>query len=189
MRPMSPSPGTPTEESLDDPQVAVNAMIVELQDPEVGPSSRWGCLSAFSDARQGQRPTSPQTHSPGVGRRSRHPSQWPRQFAGLFDPPLKGVRVLEITNLIAGPTAGRLLADLGADVIKMEPLDGDMSRPIGRTYFFNLNAHKRSLSVNTRTPEGKEVAQKVAATADVLRRTSARRHRAYGHWARGVAEA
>jgi len=61
-----------------------------------------------------------------------------------------------------------LLADLGADVIKFEPLDGDMSRPIGRTYFFNLNAHKRSMSVNTRTPEGKEVAQKVAATADVL---------------------
>jgi crotonobetainyl-CoA:carnitine CoA-transferase CaiB-like acyl-CoA transferase len=76
--------------------------------------------------------------------------------------------VLEITNLIAGPTAGRLLADLGADVIKMEPLEGDISRPIGRTYFFNLNANKRSLSVNTRTPEGKEVAQKVAATADVL---------------------
>jgi crotonobetainyl-CoA:carnitine CoA-transferase CaiB-like acyl-CoA transferase len=76
--------------------------------------------------------------------------------------------VLEITNLIAGPTAGRLLADLGADVIKLEPLEGDLSRPIGRTYFFNLNANKRSLSVNTRTPEGKEVAQRVAATADVL---------------------
>jgi crotonobetainyl-CoA:carnitine CoA-transferase CaiB-like acyl-CoA transferase len=94
----------------------------------------------------------------------------PRQPAPTepFDPPLKGIRVLEITNLIAGPTAGRLLADLGADVIKFEPLDGDMSRPIGRTYFFNLNAHKRSMSVNTRTPEGKEVVQKVAATADVL---------------------
>ena len=76
--------------------------------------------------------------------------------------------MLEITNLIAGPTAGRLLADLGADVIKLEPLEGDISRPIGRTYFFNLNANKRSLSVNTRTPEGKDVAQRVAATADVL---------------------
>jgi crotonobetainyl-CoA:carnitine CoA-transferase CaiB-like acyl-CoA transferase len=43
-----------------------------------------------------------------------------------------------------------------------------MSRPIGRTYFFNLNAHKRSMSVNTRTPEGQEVAQKVAASVDVL---------------------
>jgi crotonobetainyl-CoA:carnitine CoA-transferase CaiB-like acyl-CoA transferase len=50
----------------------------------------------------------------------------------------------------------------------MEPLEGDISRPIGRTYFFNLNANKRSLSVNTRTPEGKQVAQRVAATADVL---------------------
>ena len=88
--------------------------------------------------------------------------------SGPFELPLKGIRVLEITNLIAGPTAGRLLADLGADVIKMEPLEGDISRPIGRTYFFNLNANKRSLSVNTRTPEGKQVAQRVAATADVL---------------------
>jgi crotonobetainyl-CoA:carnitine CoA-transferase CaiB-like acyl-CoA transferase len=50
----------------------------------------------------------------------------------------------------------------------MEPLEGDISRPIGRTYFFNVNLNKRSLSVNTRTPEGKTIAQKVAATADVL---------------------
>jgi crotonobetainyl-CoA:carnitine CoA-transferase CaiB-like acyl-CoA transferase len=162
-----------TEESMDDTQVAANGMVVELQDPEVGPLAQMGVpieLSVTPGKAQGPR-VLPDTQlgrlpddlpdippaSPG------QPSQ-----TGPLDPPLKGIRVLEITNLIAGPTAGRLLADLGADVIKFEPLDGDMSRPIGRTYFFNLNAHKRSMSVNTRTPEGKEIAQKVAATADVL---------------------
>jgi crotonobetainyl-CoA:carnitine CoA-transferase CaiB-like acyl-CoA transferase len=162
-----------TEESLDDPQVTANDMVIELQDPEVGPLVQMGVpieLSATPGKVQGPR-VLPDTQPgrlpadlPAISPAS------PRQPASteLFDSPLKGIRVLEITNLIAGPTAGRLLADLGADVIKFEPLDGDMSRPIGRTYFFNLNAHKRSMSVNTRTPEGKEVVQKVAATADVL---------------------
>ena len=83
-------------------------------------------------------------------------------------PPLAGIRILEITNLIAGPTAGRLLADLGADVIKLEPLTGDLSRPIGRTYFYNLNFNKRSVSVNTSTDEGKQVVQRIASSCDAL---------------------
>jgi crotonobetainyl-CoA:carnitine CoA-transferase CaiB-like acyl-CoA transferase len=162
-----------TEESFADPQVKANGMVVELQDPEVGPMMQMGVPIALS-------------HTPGTVKGPRQlvtadlsqlladlpevppATQSPAQPDTLFDPPLKGIRVLEITNLIAGPTAGRLLADLGADVIKMEPLEGDMSRPIGRTYFFNLNTNKRSLSVNTKTPEGKDVAQKLAATADVL---------------------
>jgi crotonobetainyl-CoA:carnitine CoA-transferase CaiB-like acyl-CoA transferase len=162
-----------TEESMDDPQVQVNAMLVELEDPEVGPLAQMGVpvqLSATPGEVKGSRLLAdhPSHRRPAGGTEVRpsHGGNMPR--AGLFDPPLKGVRVLEITNLIAGPTAGRLLADLGADVIKLEPLEGDISRPIGRTYFFNLNVNKRSLSVNTRTPEGKDVAQKVAATADVL---------------------
>jgi crotonobetainyl-CoA:carnitine CoA-transferase CaiB-like acyl-CoA transferase len=162
-----------TEESLDDPQVAANGMVIELQDPAVGPLMQMGVpieLSATPGRIQGPR-VLPDTHSgrlpDDLACISPASDSQPHQ-TGPFDPPLKGIRVLEITNLIAGPTAGRLLADLGADVIKFEPLDGDMSRPIGRTYFFNLNAHKRSMSVNTRTPEGKEVAQKVAATADIL---------------------
>ena len=162
-----------TEESLDDPQVEVNAMRVELEDPEVGPLVQMGVavqLSATPGKIQGPRPRHilPFDQLPqekGAGLPASGISQ-PR--ADASDPPLQGIRVLEITNLIAGPTAGRLLADLGADVIKLESLEGDISRPIGRTYFFNLNANKRSLSVNTRTPAGKEVAQKVAATADVL---------------------
>jgi crotonobetainyl-CoA:carnitine CoA-transferase CaiB-like acyl-CoA transferase len=162
-----------TEGSMDDPQVQVNAMLVELHDPDVGRIAQMGVpvqLSATPGEVRGPRrlPSDQSVDLPGEGPGiPSSPASQPSP-AGLFEPPLHGIRVLEITNLIAGPTAGRLLADLGADVIKMEPLEGDISRPIGRTYFFNLNANKRSLSLNTRTPEGKEVAQKVAASADVL---------------------
>jgi crotonobetainyl-CoA:carnitine CoA-transferase CaiB-like acyl-CoA transferase len=162
-----------TDESLDDPQVRVNAMLAELQDPEVGRIAQMGIpvqLSATPGRIRGPRmlASDQPAHLLADGSDTRLLAEGQPRQAGPFAPPLKGVRVLEITNLIAGPTAGRLLADLGADVIKMEPLEGDISRPIGRTYFFNLNLNKRSVSVNTRTPEGKEVAQKVAATADVL---------------------
>jgi len=162
-----------TEESLDDPQVQANRMLVELQDPEIGPIAQMGVpiqLSATPGQIKGPRVLPRDQAGPvPVGEVDAEvASQSQLGTKKSFDPPLQGMRVLEITNLIAGPTAGRLLADLGADVIKFEPLEGDLSRPIGRTYFFNLNANKRSLSVNTRTPEGKEVAQRVAATADVL---------------------
>jgi crotonobetainyl-CoA:carnitine CoA-transferase CaiB-like acyl-CoA transferase len=162
-----------TEESMSDPQVRANAMVVELQDPEVGPIAQMGVpiqLAATPGRVKGPRML-PQP-DPGrvpVSETTLPPSSAsPLPHSAPFAPPLQGVRVLEITNLIAGPTAGRLLADLGADVIKMESLEGDISRPIGRTYFFNVNLNKRSLSVNTRTPEGKVIAQKVAATVDVL---------------------
>jgi crotonobetainyl-CoA:carnitine CoA-transferase CaiB-like acyl-CoA transferase len=78
------------------------------------------------------------------------------------------VRILEITNLIAGPTAGRILADLGADVIKLEPLGGDMSRPIARTYFYCANFNKRSICVDTQTDAGKKIVQRIASSADAL---------------------
>jgi crotonobetainyl-CoA:carnitine CoA-transferase CaiB-like acyl-CoA transferase len=162
-----------TEEGMDDPQVQANEMVVELHDPEVGPMAQMGVpikLSATPGQVKGPRvlPGDQPGQLPDDLTEVAPPAAGQRTKPGPFEPPLKGIRVLEITNLIAGPTGGRLLADLGADVIKLEPLGGDISRPIGRTYFFNVNANKRSLSVDTRAPEGKEVVRKLAATADVM---------------------
>jgi crotonobetainyl-CoA:carnitine CoA-transferase CaiB-like acyl-CoA transferase len=84
------------------------------------------------------------------------------------EPPLTGVRILEITNLIAGPTAGRILADLGADVVKLEPPGGDLSRPIARSYFYSVNFNKRSVCVDGQTAAGKRIIQRIAASADAL---------------------
>ncbi|HUS96751.1 MAG TPA: CoA transferase, partial [Hyphomicrobiaceae bacterium] len=162
-----------TQDGLDDPQVRHNEMVVRLNDPEVGPIEQMGApikLSA-TPGRAGH----PRSAEPvGIASLLTQKTEqgWPRQFTdastGDQSLPLSGVRVLEITNLIAGPIAGRLLADLGADVMKLEPPQGDMSRPIGRTYFYSVNYAKRSVCIDTATPDGKGLVARIAATCDVL---------------------
>src|SRR5262249_39120305 len=83
-------------------------------------------------------------------------------------PPLAGVRILEVANLIAGPSAGRILADLGADVVKLEPPGGDISRPIARGYFYSVNFNKRAICVDARSQAGSGIVQRMAASADAL---------------------
>lgn len=88
---------------------------------------------------------------------------------------LDGVRVLDFTAVMAGPYCTRLLADVGADVIKVEPPEGDMIRPPPgpfagwrSAYFGQLNAGKRSLVLNLKIPAGLEVARELARRSDVV---------------------
>ena len=153
---------------MQDPQINHNNMVVTLEDPVLGPVTQMGAPIMLSEMPG--RATVPRPEMAIAGMPDNYPQPQPAAPTanGPDAPPLDGNRVLEITNLIAGPTGGRLLADLGADVIKFEPPTGDLSRPIGRTYFYNINFGKRSVSVNTRTDEGKQIAQKIAASADGL---------------------
>ncbi len=89
--------------------------------------------------------------------------------------PLHGVRIVDFSRLLPGPFATQMLAELGADVIKVEPPKvGDPSRynhPKYRensVYFNAVNAHKRSICVDLATPKGKELVHKLLATADVV---------------------
>jgi crotonobetainyl-CoA:carnitine CoA-transferase CaiB-like acyl-CoA transferase len=85
--------------------------------------------------------------------------------------PLSGIRVLEFCHAIMGPTAGLILADLGADVIKVEPADGDTTRRLigfGAGFFPTFNRNKRSLAINLKTKEGLDVLHRLAGTADAL---------------------
>ena len=88
--------------------------------------------------------------------------------------PLAGIRVIELANFIAGPLCGTLLADMGADVIKVEPPGGDMSRatpPIrnGESVSFTaFNRNKRSLVLDLKAPEAQEIMRKLAAKSDVF---------------------
>jgi formyl-CoA transferase/CoA:oxalate CoA-transferase len=101
--------------------------------------------------------------------------------------PLTGARVVDVTASIAGPTATQLLAALGADVVKVEPLEGDHARAWGPPFlaaggamFLAANAGKRSLAVDLRDDRGREIVQRLADRADVflqsLRPGAAERH-------------
>lgn len=160
-----------TEEGMEDAQVLHNEMVVTLDDPALGSVDQMGVPIQLSETPGSVRGPRADSASAGNEIPADYPAPVPSAADGDGTPdplPLTGIRVLEITNLIAGPTGGRLLADLGADVIKLEPLGGDLSRPIGRTYFYNINSNKRSISIDTSTDAGKEIVQKVAATADAL---------------------
>jgi crotonobetainyl-CoA:carnitine CoA-transferase CaiB-like acyl-CoA transferase len=81
------------------------------------------------------------------------------------------VRVIEFTHMVMGPAAGLILADLGADVIKIEPVDGDSTRHLpgsGSGYFPMYNRNKRSLCVDLKSPDGLAAVQRLISKADVL---------------------
>jgi formyl-CoA transferase len=90
--------------------------------------------------------------------------------------PLTGIKVIDFTGVQAGPACTQMLAWFGADVLKVERVNGgDVTRrqlrdipDVDALYFTMLNSNKRSLAINTRTPEGKEVMEKLIREADVL---------------------
>src|SRR6476661_3756224 len=85
--------------------------------------------------------------------------------------PLEGMQVVEMGQIVAGPAAGLILGDMGADVIKVEPPDaGTASRPGNQRNgsFFYLNRNKRAIVVDLASPEGREVAMRLIRRADIL---------------------
>jgi crotonobetainyl-CoA:carnitine CoA-transferase CaiB-like acyl-CoA transferase len=93
---------------------------------------------------------------------------------GSLTKSLDGLRVLDFSTTIAGPHCTRMLADLGAEVIKIEPAEGEMMRtrpPVRNncsTAFGQLNVGKKSLTLDLKSPEGVEVIRRLARTADIL---------------------
>ncbi len=80
--------------------------------------------------------------------------------------PLDGIKVIDVTGVVAGPTCGWILADLGADVIKVEASDSTSRSSL--SMFVSLNRHKRSLAADLKDPRGKEILSKLIARSDVL---------------------
>ena len=96
-------------------------------------------------------------------------------MTGARPGPLAGIRVLEVGHILAGPFGGMLLADLGADVIKIEPIEGDLSRQVGsqfvgghNVYFASINRSKRSVHIDLATAEGQAELGALAVTAHAL---------------------
>ncbi len=154
-------------EAMLDPQIRHNGLVHELNDPKLGLTRMTGLPIRLSE-------------TPARIRRARADAATDVELPKLAAPstsspraeddrlPLSGVKIMEMTNVIAGPVAGRLLADLGADVVKFESPDGDISRPAGGAGFLSFNAGKRALSVNTRLEDGREIARRLASVSDAI---------------------
>jgi len=85
--------------------------------------------------------------------------------------PLRGIKVVEFTHMVMGPTAGVILGDLGADVIKVEPLAGDNTRRLkgsGAGYFPMYNRNKRSIALDLKKPQGQAIARQLIQSADIV---------------------
>jgi crotonobetainyl-CoA:carnitine CoA-transferase CaiB-like acyl-CoA transferase len=85
--------------------------------------------------------------------------------------PLAGIRVVEFTHMVMGPTCGMVLADLGAEVIKVEPIAGDNTRKLlgsGAGFFPLFNRNKKSIALDLQRPEGREAVLRLIATADIV---------------------
>jgi crotonobetainyl-CoA:carnitine CoA-transferase CaiB-like acyl-CoA transferase len=189
------APVRPAATMLDDPQVVECGLVVELNDPEVGrvrqiaplielsatparvsgPAPRLGEHGGWT-ADDGRRTTGAgggalvpleaghpvQVNRPGGAPRSSVVRRPPSERA-----PLAGVRVLDLSASIAGPMCPRLLADLGADVLKLEPLEGEVLRPLGGS-FLNWNRGKRGLALDLGTPEGRAIVYRLVDRSDVF---------------------
>jgi crotonobetainyl-CoA:carnitine CoA-transferase CaiB-like acyl-CoA transferase len=84
---------------------------------------------------------------------------------------LAGIRVVEFTHMVMGPTCGMVLADLGAEVIKVEPLAGDSTRKLlgsGSGFYPLFNRNKKSLAIDMKSLKGREVVLRLIATADIV---------------------
>lgn len=85
--------------------------------------------------------------------------------------PLDGIKIIEFTHMVMGPTVGVILADLGAEVIKVEPIGGDNTRRLvgsGSGYFPMYNRNKKSITLNLKSEEGLAVAHKLISDADIM---------------------
>ena len=91
--------------------------------------------------------------------------------AGAASLPLAGQRVVEFTHMVMGPAVGAILAELGAEVIRIEPLGGDSTRNLpgsGAGYFPMYNRNKKSLCLDLKSPEGLAIARRLCGSADVV---------------------
>jgi crotonobetainyl-CoA:carnitine CoA-transferase CaiB-like acyl-CoA transferase len=93
----------------------------------------------------------------------------PVDASSEFSSPLEGIKVLELSHVQAGPVCGMMLADMGADVVKVESSAGDLFRvPLEGANFYNFNRNKQAIALDLKSEKGLEIALKLAKDADVL---------------------
>lgn len=151
---------------LSHPEAVANTYVVEVDDPTWGKTKQSGVPLHMSD------PVKVKGPAPKVGEHNAAP--WsgaraplaPAKGRAAGDRPLPGLKVIDFGAFLAGPMAPGMLGDMGANVIKVEPITGDRMRFMVR-YFQACNRNKRSLAVDLTKPEGQEILGRLAKWADI----------------------
>ncbi len=150
---------------LDHPQLRCNSLCVEVDDPERGRVTMPGIPLVMTET-----PGSVRTPAPTLGQHNATAMPWQPHAPPTGTPPaartgpLAGYRVLDLGTILAGPYAGALLTELGADVVKVETPSGDAFREAGFTY----NRGQRGLAINLQSAEAREAFHALVRTADAV---------------------
>ncbi|WP_262058791.1 CoA transferase [Streptomyces sp. STR69] len=162
------------DEALDHPQLVHEGRGVVVDDPDLGPVRQPSTLvhaagRPLTGIRRAPRPGEHTRELRAFARSTTPPNSVAQQ--GRCGPPLAGVTVLELGAMYAGPYGATLLADLGARVIKVEPLDGDLIRTImafPEAGGAKVLQGKESIAVDLRSPEGRQILRELVGQVDVV---------------------
>jgi crotonobetainyl-CoA:carnitine CoA-transferase CaiB-like acyl-CoA transferase len=179
-------PVIPMHEAYAHPQLIANGMVVEVLDPDLGATTQIGVpvtLSKNAGSITGPRPR-PGQHNDELLGTGGTPGEWAPDPEGSAEPgltaesgptdensstrhALEGIVVLDLGQYLAGPFGPMILSDLGAEVIKVEPVTGDAMR-LAAAPFVGCQRGKRSLALDLRRPEGLEVLYQLVKRADIV---------------------
>ena len=158
-----------TQQGLQHEQAVHNGDVIDLRDPALGPMKQLGPIARFS-----RTPVAPQGPPPPVGHDSFEEllrpaaSEAAPSAGGPLEHPLSGVTVMEFATYIATPFLTALLSDLGARVIKVEPVTGDLLRASAFPKNAKCLQGKEALSLDLKDPRGQEVVHRLVEKTDIL---------------------
>ena len=166
------TPFQSTQEALDDPDLVLNGHVVEREHPTLGTVRQLGPLARLTatPGAAGESGPEPGEHTEAVLSEAARPRPAPTPSAPASGPPLRGVTVLEFATVIAAPLGAAILADLGARVIKVEPIGGDPFRAMGVASMGagRCNGSKESIALDLKSAEGQEIVQALARETDIV---------------------
>lgn len=163
------SPATPTHDLFDHPQVAANGLAASIQDPRVGLLEQAMPPVTLESTPGAVRRPAPSTPEPELDWESnrRYFEAETAGTPGQGTGPLAGLKVLDLSSYLAGPIGPAYLADMGADVIKVEPPSGEGCRMIMMLYLGG-NPGKRGLALDLKSPAARDVLARLIERSDVV---------------------
>jgi crotonobetainyl-CoA:carnitine CoA-transferase CaiB-like acyl-CoA transferase len=173
------SPVLTTQEYMDVPQVRLTGMVQIIEDPRLGETSQIGMAIDFSETPGKTRMSAPELgqhtdevlalleHDREHGGSSSSESGDSAKRGRPPKHPLEGMKVLDLSSFIAAPYGSMILSDLGADVIKVEPLSGEGKRAV-QFLIVGGNRGKRNLALDLKSPAAKEIINRLLASCDVV---------------------